>query len=205
MLKLPKWNNDKQQYFSISRLNYLLHELKPWGYHMVNVILHALVCLLYYKVSLAFVPHSNRVAKICSYLFAVHPVHTEAVTGVVGRAELLSSVFFLLTVLTYKSAAFKGQWSCLALSMAFVGCAMLCKEQGITVLGILVCYELFIVQKIDLKKLMWIKSNNNVTNDKQTLWHCLARLTTVIFTGILLLISRFFIMGHTLPGNYSKN
>ena len=47
-------------------------------------------------------------AKICSYLFAVHPIHTEAVTGVVGRAELLSSVFFLLTILTYKNAVFKG-------------------------------------------------------------------------------------------------
>ena len=191
--------------FSISRLNYLLHELEPWGYHLVNVLLHALVCVLYYKVSLAFVPHSNRVAQICSYLFAVHPVHTEAVTGVVGRAELLSSVFFLLTILTYKqTAVFKGQsWSHLALSMTFVGFAMLCKEQGITVLGVLVCYELFIVQKIDLKNyLIWMKSNNNETNSKQTFWPCFMRLTTVIFTGILLLLSRFFIMGHTLPGKY---
>ena len=144
-------------------------------------------------------------AQICSYLFAVHPVHTEAVTGVVGRAELLSSVFFLLTILTYKqTAVFKGQsWSHLALSMTFVGFAMLCKEQGITVLGVLVCYELFIVQKIDLKNyLIWMKSNNNETNSKQTFWPCFMRLTTVIFTGILLLLSRFFIMGHTLPGKY---
>ena len=92
------------------RLNYLLHELEPWGYHLVNILLHALVSILYYKVSLAFVSHNVKVAKICSYLFAVHPVHTEAVTGVVGRAELLSSVFFLLTILTYKNAVFKGKW-----------------------------------------------------------------------------------------------
>lgn len=83
------------------RWNYALHELQPWGYHLVNVILHALISILYFKVSQKFVPHSKRVAKICSYLFAVHPIHTEAVTGVVGRAELLSSVFFLMAILTY--------------------------------------------------------------------------------------------------------
>lgn len=36
-----------------------------------------------------------------SFDYSVHPIHTEAVTGVVGRAETLSSIFFLLTILTY--------------------------------------------------------------------------------------------------------
>ena len=42
-----------------------------------------------------------RTALVSSLLFSVHPVHTEAVTGVVGRAELLSSIFFLLAILVY--------------------------------------------------------------------------------------------------------
>ena len=78
------------------RINYWLSELQPWGYHLTNVMLHVAVSILYYKVCLAFVK-SQKVAKLCSFLFTVHPIHTEAVTGVVGRAELLSSVFFLLT------------------------------------------------------------------------------------------------------------
>ena len=41
-------------------------------------------------------------AQIASVLFAVHPVHTEAVTGVVGRAELISSVFFIMAVVSYR-------------------------------------------------------------------------------------------------------
>ena len=95
----------------------------------------------------------------------------------------------------------------MAISMASVGCAMLCKEQGITVLGILVCYELFIVQNLDLRNLaVWIKSGNNneLKNlGKQPFWPCFIRLLTVICTGILLLLSRFIIMGHTLPGKYN--
>ena len=42
------------------------------------------------------------VAQIASLLFAVHPVHTEAVTGVVGRAELISSIFFIMAIVSYR-------------------------------------------------------------------------------------------------------
>jgi hypothetical protein len=38
---------------------------------------------------------------IAGLLFAVHPVHVEAVANIVGRAELLAGVFFLLSILSY--------------------------------------------------------------------------------------------------------
>ena len=47
------------------------------------------------------------VAQIASLLFAVHPVHTEAVTGVVGRAELISSIFFIMAIVSYRKEGFK--------------------------------------------------------------------------------------------------
>ena len=176
--------------YTHTRLNFWIHELRPWGYHLTNVLLHALVSVLYYKTCLAFVP-SRKVAQLCSLLFVAHPIHTEAVTGIVGRAELLSSVFFLLSILSYEKAAVKGQLVVyLPLSMAFVGCAMLCKEQGITVLGILVVYEIFLIQKLD-----WKNHNFNWPG----VWSCLFRLTTVILTGTLLLLLRFLVMAHNLP------
>ena len=60
------------------RLNYLLHELQPMGYHLVNVLLHGAVCYLY--VQLCGVVFSQVwPALIAGLLFAVHPIHTEAV------------------------------------------------------------------------------------------------------------------------------
>ena len=44
----------------------------------------------------------NAAAVISGLLFAVHPVHTEAVAGVVGRAEVLSAVFFFAALLSYR-------------------------------------------------------------------------------------------------------
>ena len=61
------------------RLNYMLHELQPLGYHLVNVLLHSAVCYLY--VLLCGVVFSDVwPALIAGLLFAVHPIHTEAVS-----------------------------------------------------------------------------------------------------------------------------
>lgn len=85
-------------------------------------------------------------------LFAVHPIHTEAVTGVVGRAETLSSVFFLSAFIFYCKAARRprstGWWN-LLYAMTCIGLAMFSKEQGITVAGACVVYEIFVVQKVN--------------------------------------------------------
>ncbi|KAH8314304.1 hypothetical protein KR059_000548 [Drosophila kikkawai] len=154
------------------RFNYLLHALEPFGYHFVNLLLHLSVCLLWRRVcrlllrqcasrgsNATSAPSAslNTCAFVASLLFTTHPVHTEAVTGVVGRAELLSSICFLAAFLSYaKSVADSGSggsprthW--LPLFFCFGSCllaSMLCKEQGITIAGICVVYELFVVQKL---------------------------------------------------------
>ncbi|CAH2211448.1 jg463 [Pararge aegeria aegeria] len=48
---------------------------------------------------------------VAAILFAVHPIHSEAVTGVVGRAEMLSSVFFLGALLCYARAASRRRYT----------------------------------------------------------------------------------------------
>ena len=66
------------------RLNYWLHELDPVGYHVANVLLHYLCTLMFYWLSRSVVL-SNTINKesssfMMSALFAVHPIHTEAVS-----------------------------------------------------------------------------------------------------------------------------
>ena len=60
------------------RLNYMLHGLEPMGYHLVNVLLHAVVCYLYVQLC-AFIFTQVWPALLAGLLFAVHPIHTEAV------------------------------------------------------------------------------------------------------------------------------
>lgn len=81
------------------RLNYWLFGYRPWGYHLTNVILHTITTGLVLKLGKILLPQNA--ARFGSLLFAVHPVHTEAVAGIVGRADVISCIFFILTVLCY--------------------------------------------------------------------------------------------------------
>ena len=54
------------------RWNYWFGETNPLGYHLVNIILHGLVTILYFKVCRQLVAGS--VALVASLIFASHPV-----------------------------------------------------------------------------------------------------------------------------------
>lgn len=75
-------------------------------------------------------------ACIAALLFAAHPIHTEAVAGIVGHAELLSAALALLALMAYMSAASKAEWGkhyqMLAVSVLMLFLAALAKEIGIT-------------------------------------------------------------------------
>ena len=67
------------------RVNYALHQLSPWGYHAVNVALHAVASCLVVLVSWVVVFGALQPAVTTGLLFAAHPVHTEAVSGLKCR------------------------------------------------------------------------------------------------------------------------
>lgn len=85
------------------RLNYLLGGFQPWGYHLVNVLLHCLATALLVRVARHVLPRSRSPIgpAVTGLIFATHPIHTEAVAGVVGRADLAACNFYLLSFLTY--------------------------------------------------------------------------------------------------------
>ena len=171
------------------RLNYILHGLEPLGYHLLNLLLHIVVTLMLYKVSGNYVrPHTGFVA---SLLFAVHPIHTEAVAGAVGRAELLSAIFFLLTLLLYNKSS-------LMLASLTSLLAMMSKEVGVTVIGLCYVHELLLKQNLH-KTLL-----NAILNPKLSEWRlsrgCITRIFLLTLTLTSLLTFRIWLMqGASLP------
>ncbi|MFN8178648.1 MAG: tetratricopeptide repeat protein [bacterium] len=80
-----------------------LHGPKPIGYHAVNLALHALASVGLLALLRALF-RDERVALASSALFAVHPIHAEAVCGIVGRAEILAFLGILATVAASRRA-----------------------------------------------------------------------------------------------------
>jgi hypothetical protein len=104
------------------------------GAHAVNVALHALVSVLAWFALRRVATHYGT-ALLAALLFAVHPVHVEAVANLVGRAELLAAAFVLGAWLCHRrspEASTSGRalvWD-LGAAMSY-GLAVLSKETAV--------------------------------------------------------------------------
>ncbi|XP_075739549.1 protein O-mannosyl-transferase TMTC1-like isoform X2 [Rhipicephalus microplus] len=83
------------------RANYYINGQQVRGYHVVNVTLHCACSVLVAVVARRVMRIAALHACLAAMLFAAHPVHTEAVSSIVGRAEVLCCLFFLLSLLCY--------------------------------------------------------------------------------------------------------
>lgn len=123
-------------------LQYAMSGDNATPFHLLNILLHALVCLVLFKMtSLLFGDY--RLSVIAGLLFAVHPIHTEAVAGIVGRAEILAALFILTAMICYHHWRMAGQikWMIALLFSTFA--AITSKEHGFLIPAILVLQETY--------------------------------------------------------------
>ena len=74
---------------------------RPGGFHATNIALHAVATALVFLIGVELLA-GTIAAFAAAAIFAVHPLHTEAVTGLVGRAEVLATLFFLAAFWTLR-------------------------------------------------------------------------------------------------------
>jgi tetratricopeptide (TPR) repeat protein len=121
---------------------------RPLAFHAVNVALHVVVSLLVTLLLMALLPLPAAAAG--GALFAVHPVHVEAVANVVGQAELLAAAAYLGAVLLYLCAR-DGTPAARALrllgTLALYALALGAKEIAVTLPAALVLVELAIPRR----------------------------------------------------------
>jgi Flp pilus assembly protein TadD len=99
---------------------------EPLWFHAVNLLLHALASLLaWYAACSAGLRRGG--ALLAALLFAVHPLHTEAVANVTGRAELLAALFVLAAWLCHRRTG--GGWR-VAAAVCYL-LALLSKEHAV--------------------------------------------------------------------------
>jgi hypothetical protein len=116
----------------------------PFLFHLVNVLLYAGLSALVFWCALALLPEGA--AWLVAALFAVHPVHVEAVGNVVGQAELTTALAVVLAVglyLRWRQAAPAAPLSggrVAGLGLLYL-VACLTKEHGIVLPGLLLAAE----------------------------------------------------------------
>lgn len=76
-------------------IDYKFSGLNPLGYHISNILYHTITSILVYLI-VRLLNKNVSVSLFASLLFAAHPIHTDAVTYISGRRDILSTLFFLL-------------------------------------------------------------------------------------------------------------
>jgi len=111
---------------------------RPLGFHLTNIIFHSLNAFLTFKLTgrmiegLTLTTESKKAISIgAGALFLLHPSHTEAVSWISGRADLLATFFCLASLLWYIAYARNKRVSQITLSLSCFALALLAKESAI--------------------------------------------------------------------------
>lgn len=129
--------------FSLA-LDYALWKLNPFGYHLSNLILH-LLCVGGAVLLVRSMSRSLWAGFLAGLLFAVHPGHAEGVIALLGRSDLLATLFVLIGCGAYlrqrkEQGTRKLLWLLGSLASFLVACFS--KESGLVLFALLLACEL---------------------------------------------------------------
>lgn len=157
-------------------LDYSVWGLNPWGYHLINIVFHALNTFLVFILAVRLIeagksgkalikdskPYELNIFEltagfIASLLFGLHPLHVESVAWVSERKDVLSCFFFLLSVLAYiryTGPLSSGKLLCYLSTLFFFILALLSKPMAITLPVVLLILDYYPLERIsdNLKK-----------------------------------------------------
>ncbi len=155
----------------ITNLSLALNDYSGWGlmgYHLFNILLHALNVILFYylcHLTLNLPSQQNRIGKlrfiplIAATLFALHPIQTSAVTYIIQRATILATFFCLLSTVFYIWGTLsKDKWISLLFfypaSLLFLMLGVMSKEQVVLFPVIILLYDIFFLSAFQWRNLI---------------------------------------------------
>jgi len=148
-------------------VGYKLFGLRPYGFHLISLLLHAAVVCLIFVLTQRLT--GDRVwAFVAAAWFALHPIHTESVAWIAAVTDLEVTVFYLITFglfLALPGPAGGRSERLLALMGGTFLLALLSKEQAMTLPALATVYEHFyredrsetsLAQKLTRYGVLWL-------------------------------------------------
>jgi len=115
---------------------------KPFGFQLVNIILHILNTLLVFVIVSKLLKNIN-IAFFVALLFGVHTLHVESVTWIAERKDVLYTFFFLISLLFYIFYVEKNKFLYIITSFIFFILSLLSKGQATTLALTIILVDYF--------------------------------------------------------------
>ena len=186
-------------------LDYAAGGLNPQGYHLTNIVLHALNAGLFCAVAAtileaafgaALPPLSlSLVSGFCALFFSLHPLRVESVAWVTERRDVLSGLFFLLALRSYLQAVKAAGRPRLGLVLVFFALALLSKVTAIGLIWALLALDVSALKRLPPDPRRWTRPPHRAV--------LLEKLPFLILGAVLALVNlRGFATGDLNAGHY---
>ena len=144
---LVAWLGDLRGIRPLLKLSYTLNWMArpaPWGFHLVNLIIHGVNGLLAFTLLKRLTPNdedAELMALAAALIFVLHPAQTEAVTYICGRSTSLMTLLYLTSLAAYIQARERSvrAWNLLSVLVFLLAC--LTKETALTLPVALLLWE----------------------------------------------------------------
>lgn len=150
-------------------IDYAIFGLAPWGFHLTNIVVHALNSILVYLIAMLLYCGHERISNnttnpaaptgvkgaylafASAIIFAIHPVHSEVVAWISAIPEASFTFFFLLSLYTYMLFSIdtgnerkRKNTALFIVSLTAFLISLFCKETALTLIGVIVAFDLSI-------------------------------------------------------------
>jgi tetratricopeptide (TPR) repeat protein len=145
------------------------------GHHLTNVLLHMLNAILL-LVWLHTITGEFWKSSVVAALFALHPLHVESVAWIAERKDVLSTVFWFLTLLCYTLYCQKNSRRQYLLALFFFICGLMAKPMLVTLPCVLLLLDFWPLKRFSLPSATERKENfeQNSSPNKTEIWRLLA-------------------------------
>jgi protein O-mannosyl-transferase len=134
--------------------DYSFFQLFPTGYHVHNLLLHLINTFFVYAFIYVLFNKNINLALIVAVLFAIHPMHVESVAWISERKDLLYTLYFITSLISYLFYINKMEKKYLILSVLLFVFSLLSKAQAVTLPLVLILIDYLISRKISMKTIM---------------------------------------------------
>jgi protein O-mannosyl-transferase len=122
--------------------------LQPYGHHLTSIVLHALNSMLLFLL-IFYTTKREGPSLVLALLFAVHPINVESVAWVAERKNVLSTLFFFLTLGAYGWYVRKPNWSRYLPVLIFFACGLMSKPMLVTLPFVLLLLDYWPLERIE--------------------------------------------------------
>lgn len=121
--------------------SFFLVGLNPFGYHISNIAYHLVTTLMVFLIVSSLVTN-KRIAFMTAFLFALHPVHTDSVTYLSGRRDILCTLFYLSGFYFFLRYRRTNRFRFILCSFLAYLLSLGSKEMGVTLPAVFFCFDL---------------------------------------------------------------